>query len=180
MCIRDRYYPQNMKKSHFLKSVCVWRMRTHVCVCGGKAVSYTHLDVYKRQLLGTLLPALITRMFSTVEIQWLICQSNNTYIRHNWSMITSLSPRNSTSKLRWGNRSLLIRICGTLFGIEPETKQYKIMHFTSMFQKEMEVWRWWKKIVFEIRADSDCTTLKTWRKAIFRKVGVYNCLYGEQ
>ena len=29
-----------------------------------------------------------------------------------------------------------------------------------------------KKIMFEIIADSDCTTLKTWRKVIFRKVSV--------
>ena len=29
-----------------------------------------------------------------------------------------------------------------------------------------------EKIVFEIRADSDCTTLKTWRKVIFQNVSV--------
>ena len=36
-----------MKKSHFPKIVCV-AMCVCVCVC---AVSYTHLDVYKRQAL---------------------------------------------------------------------------------------------------------------------------------
>ena len=33
-----------------------------------------------------------------------------------------------------------------------------------------------KKIVFEIIADSDCTTLKTWKKVIFRKGSVCVCL----
>ena len=34
-----------------------------------------------------------------------------------------------------------------------------------------------KKIVFEIIADSDCTTLKTWNKVIFRKVCVCLSVY---
>ena len=55
--VRDKgwfwlYYPQNMKKSHFSKSVC--------------AVSYTHLDVYKRQVF-----TLVTETFQRASV-WYI------------------------------------------------------------------------------------------------------------
>ena len=47
-------------------------------------------------------------------------------------------------------------------------------YFTSIFLKE---WKYGdgKKIVFEIIADSDCTTLKTWKKSFFEKC-LYVCL----